>query len=371
MQKYTSLLTNSPANYILPPETKINDSLSMIDYEGYIPNNILRDLINIASNQIINNSAEEAINEASAYTSSLVKLFRKLNNSIYEKLNSPIHIAVNVLKLMHQGGIDFRLLEKVRASKADVNSCYSSTFNYKFDLKELSYEVLEFLNISKAQIQQIERLPDEIIHILNFNNDIGKSLFPSRITTEVVYDKLRSYSQISKIKKTVMCRPDFISKFAIKDLNVKYTENQIENGKRLVIGMSTNTRLNIYLQMIIKLLGVLVLTHKRYGLSTDITLYLDLGNGIKKLDISDATDFFRSSFQLSMFNQPNSKFLSHIAFNEPNSSILFVPIPDQPCALSSTSLNGCRINMLAPGSSKLITRYKYMCSKTGGKVIAL
>ncbi len=368
MQKYVSSLTSCPNNYYYDSSI-IEDELELIDYEGYIPIKVLTDLINIASHHIINEDAYLAEKIPSMYVDSLISLFCKLNTSIHSKTNSPVHVAVEVLMMMDLHSIDLRMLEEVREEISTVQECVRQTFNYKFDIGKLPESIIEFLNISDAQVEQSEKLPEDLIEVLNFNNEIGRSLFPSRIVSETKYGQMKSYGQIGKTNLTKMSRPDFYSKFAVKDLDVKNTVDTVMHGKKLIVGLSTNIRLKDHISLIFKLLGVLVLTNEAAGYNNEIIVYLDTGSNIEQYSSKDSPTLFRSSFQLSMFNRDNSDFLNWITFNNSNSSILFIPIFDKPCAVSS--IHGCRINMIIPKNSNMKGRYNYTCSKTGGKVISI
>lgn len=371
MKKYVSALTNSHSQYILPTDSVIDEALELSDYEGYVPVGFVRDLINIASHYVIADNANESIKIPSDYITSVINLVYKLNTSIHNKTNSPVYIATSIIKKLHDSGMDFRLLEAYRESGLTIDESYRKTYNYKFDIGELSTAIIKFLGITDDQLYEIERLPEEIINILNFTNDVSESLFPSSIITTTEYDQMKSYGQVTKTNLTKLPRPDFMSKFATKSIDVKSYKDRVVHGKKLIVGMSTNAKLGNYLQLIYKLIGALILTHKQNGIKNEVILYVDMGNEIKRLELSDSVELLKGSFQLSMFNRSNSEFLSHITFQEPNSTILFVPIFDQACALSSTSLNGCRINMLVPEQSTMLKRYRYMSSKTGGQVITI
>jgi hypothetical protein len=362
-------LTELPSNYSLVPDFKIDETIEYSDYDGYVPEKVLRDLLNMSSHHVLGKSPEECIVIPSDYCDSLLKLFRKLNTSIIDKKNSPVHIAVSILKKMHLNGIDFRMLEAYREDGLSVDECFANTFNYKFDIRELSDEIIDFLNINDDQVNQIEELPSEIIEILNFSNDFGQTLFASRLVTTVDYGKMKSYGEITKVKKSLMARPDFLMKYAIKQTDVKYQTDKVEFGNRLIIGFSTSAKLSSTVSLIQKLLGVLILTCKDKGYHNEVTMYVDFGTEIVKYNLGQSVELFRSSIQLSMFNRHNNEFLSHLTFREPNSTILFIPIADHPCALSSTSLNGCRVHMITSSKSKFANRYEYMCAKTGGKVV--
>jgi hypothetical protein len=371
MLKYRSALTNSHNKYILPSDQEVDDNLELADYDGYIPVGFIRDLINIASYHIIEGNASGSEKVSCDYVSSVISLFYKLNTSIHNKTNSPVHIATNIIKRLHDSNLDFRLLESYRESGLTINESYRNTFNYKFDIGELSTAFINFLGITDDQLYQIEKLPEDILKILNFTNDVGESLFPSSIITDTEYQSLKSYGHIAKTNMTKIGRPDFMSKFAMKSIDAKSYKDKVIQGKKLVVGMSTNAKLSNHIQLIYKLIGSLILNHKQNGIKNEVILYIDMGNRVERLELNESIDLLKGSFQLSMFNQSNSKFLSEITFQEPNSTILFVPIFDQACALSSTSLNGCRINMLVPEKSNMIKRYRYMSSKTGGQVITI
>jgi len=357
-------LTSYPSKYIRTPFSKIIYLLELNDYDGYIPLDILEDLIKISAHYKLQNDASKAFVKESNYSTFLLELFYRFITETSSV--TPGGIAIDIFKILNENKIDFRLMEQLRGG-SEVN-CYSNTFNYKFDLSRISEETLDYLKVTDSQRTQIDELPVEIIDILNFTNDIGKALYSAKIMNKVIYDNMSEYSQITKTNLTKLPRPDFRYKLAMKDLTVKSYEEYVEDGNKLIVGMSTNIKLKSTINLIYKMIGALFLEHKSIG-NKELVLYIDFGNEIKKLDIASSIEMLKGSFQLSIFNMSNSEFLSKITYKEPNSTILFIPVDDQPCALSSASLHNCRINMIVSSSSTMIQRYRYMCSKTSGKVV--
>ncbi len=374
MRKYKSFLTISHPNYTVPPDSKINEIVEELDYEHYVPNQVLRDLINIASYSVLNIDVDDSRQHRCVYTQSLVNLYSNLKIKNFIRANSPVYVAVQILKEMNKNSIDFRLLEKYRELGVGTENCINYTFNYKFDLDKISKNVIDFLNISQDQQEQIAELPEEIIDVLNFNNDIGDSLIKTRVVTTSSYDTMKNYGQVSKVNKTKFVQPQFSAKLAVKDFDVKSTETRFETGNKLIIALSTNIVLGPYIPLIFRLCGVLALSHQDKGLDNDISIYIDFGTRIEKYDVdtlSASLDMFKGNCQTSMFNDSNTSFLSRVTFEEPNSTILFIPIFTSSCAISNSSLNGCSINMLVPSHAKLMSRFRFVCNKTGGKVVAI
>jgi hypothetical protein len=266
---------------------------------------------------------------------------------------------------------DLRIIEQycVKHSKIELDTIPQS-FNYSFELSEISPLTKDLLGITEDHMKELERLPDDIIDILQICNGYGMFLkSKTSISTKDV--PMQSYGDISKVKKFNFSMPWFKYKLALKDYSIETDSMITQKSDQMVLGYFLDSSVKSEkIHLLLKLLGTILLQY--YTDKGTVTIYSFYGDAYEKDVISrieDIVPYFVSPKQLKLFPINNSKALSTMIYNHPGSEIIFIPNIKADCSVPAT--NTCKINIISFNGARYNLKFSNLCRRTGGTFLSI
>jgi len=326
-------------------------------YEHYIPVKFLTDLL-IASKHYILNNKIKPVNDyeklvIDIITSNRVKYWIKETTSILHT------IAKNY---------DLRIIEKYAISLESFNLHeIKHSFNYRFDINELSEKELLYLNISENQKNEIDKLDNNVISILEIATGLGNATSESSYyTTDSV--QMESYADVLKVNKSKYCDPLFEYKLSVKSF---YKDKEVKKTKKsdeLILGIFKNIfDINFDLRLLFKVFGLVALRFIENG-GSRVKVYDFIDTSYHKTVLksyNEIIEFFREDIQLRLFPINNTKALEIMLSDSPGSDVIFLPNTKSSCTLPS-GLNNKSINIISSKLSKFNSDFRKVCQLTGG-----
>lgn len=195
--------TRSHKSYIPKLDKKyIENMCDYLGYTGYIPEVLLHDLINVYTYLGIEGSIENAFIDDSK-DKELKEFLRTLSYEYFIG-NTPVELAIDTLKQLtleyNLRQLDDGIIENIR--------CKSENNLLDMDDRDKILSVSEDLII-------------DYNNILKLSVKLAKSLKLKVIGSGSVKSKMSGYSDVIKIRKSKLMRPDFNLKLATKSFNVK------------------------------------------------------------------------------------------------------------------------------------------------------
>jgi len=246
------------------------------------------------------------------------------------------------------------------------------SFNYKFDIKDISTSTQKLLNISKKQIQEIDSLSDAIIDILTIANGLGSFLKTSKqITT--VSKTMNSYGDIIKVNKHILADPLFKYKFSIKAYDVPKESLITNKSNKIVVGYFLgNYKRQGIVSILLKLLGTILLNNYTKGIKIIIySFYADTYLKKELLTEADIIDYFSSPKQLKLFAINNTKSLETMIVENSGDDIVFLPNILGDCQIRNGISGTNRVNIISVKEAEYNLQYANVCKKTGGTFITI
>jgi len=213
---------------------EISAMASRLGYVNYLPYQVVRDMMAIRGNQIMNDGKIVDL-WPTPYSTALIELFSMFDQTII-KSNSILEFAVNVLKLMSRK-VNLRELEKSLSTKQPVLiDLESKQVNYADDLSEVNPEYFDILGIETTgiPINELVLHPDvyEVIHFYNGLKQISGSLFPTTIVTR---NKMTKVSDVHKVRRYRFALPSFLADIALKKPSIKTEEVEMKQNNSVIV----------------------------------------------------------------------------------------------------------------------------------------
>lgn len=350
-------------NGLVPDDSLIYNALEDVGYEGFLPKTFIADLLIVSKYKLLRVEVPQTVSE---YIYSIYKIIDSVNISKW------VRDTMYLLKRIGQK-YNFRTIESYARKGTNFDlSDISFSFNYVFDIKEINKEVQKLLNISDAQIQEMERLPDDIIDALTIANGLGSFLKTSK---RIVADnkQMTSYGDITKIHKHAFADPLFKYKFSIKAYDLD-TESIITNkSNRIVIGyFFGNYKRQGIVNILVKILGVIVLNNYIKGIEIIVySFYADSYTKVELHSVNEVIDYFSSPKQLKIFSINNSKSLESMILENPGDDIIFLPNVLNSCYVDNNMSGSNRVNIISVVESNYNLQYSNVCKKTGGTFLTI
>ncbi len=341
------------SNINLPYEFELDEAIEFAGLTGYIPYVFICDLVAVATCKVLNIAIPDT-----EYAYKLYELVRFVQK--------PLVDTILIVKLLGQK-YNLREIEKYAEKQAifDLENI-SASFNYPFELKDISSDVKELLNITEDFEKEIEKLPDEVINILTITSGYGDFIKTSSLYTASP-TKMESYGDIVRIPKHKYIDPLFDYKFSVKAYDYM-TDHLINiNGDKLIIGYYIGPYISKHpITAILKLLGAIVL---QYGNKKSVIVYSFYNDIYEKITLNstaDIIDYFSKPQQLKIFSINNTTALNTMISENRGDEIIFMPNINRDCAIYPGNAGLCKINILSFTGSKYNIKFANICKQTGG-----
>ena len=343
----------------LPSVDYVAVELDDVGYNKFIPETFLADML--LTSKLLLQHIE--------ITNDYYKQIAQLLDSF--KIKSWVEDTVKVLKLLSER-YDLREFERYALGEKDIKlEDVGASFNYPFELDDISEDVQLLLNISDDQMKEIEEIPENVVDVLTIATGIGKFGQTRAIHQNTEMTSMSRYGEITKVKHHHFADPLFHYKFAVKAYDVDRDVTQAVKAKRLVLAFFFDNATNMQtVSGLLKLLGVLAVTSETPELVV-YELYNDTYVKTTLHSKEEIIKYFKSPFQRRLFSIDNNKILKSIAGENPGSQIVFVPNTGNTMNTGIQDLAGCSINVIAPKVGPYNKNYQDVCRKTRGKFITL
>ena len=302
--------------------------------------------------------------------------------SITPKLKSDIHASLwdlirdirielweeDSLRVIAVFGKDYnlRLIEEALIKGDGILSEIPSSFNYTFDVRDITENTKELLNITTEHIEETAKLPKELIEILTVSSGYGNFINTSK---ELIVNSTRmdNYASITKVAKHEYTYPWFNYKLAIKSFDIITEVESVKKSDTLIVGYFLDSfSKSKTIKAILKLLGAIIL---QYGDDINVLVYSFYGGTSKKVSLKsskDVIEYFSQVPQMKLFPIDNSKALQTMLFENKGADILFVPNINKDCNVPSSYYGASRINILSFDKSRYNLKYANICKRSNG-----
>ena len=200
-------------------DKQIDEASERYGYESFIPYGFIRDLFNVWTHVMFGEPPERAISIDNDYEKAFSKLISFIHiDRIQQTLGT--EFVFNVLK-KYGPKLNLRGVEESRSLGKPFDFQLDKQYNYNFNLKDVSYDVLRMLGISLDKpVNEIE-LTEEIRDILKYYSGLVSFLGFVKEFPELKRERMKYYYQIYKVPKRRLVYPSFAYDFATKSLPVK------------------------------------------------------------------------------------------------------------------------------------------------------
>ena len=366
MKKFESTFLD---NSILPSDSLIYNALIDVGYEGFIPKTFIADLLILSKYKLLVNNLSNVMFS----NTSKIDYFKSLC-SIIESSNI-LHWVRDTMYIVKKVGkkCNLRTIENYAKNGLPFDlSNIPSSFNYQFDIKSITSEVQQLLNITKSQYEEIEKLPEDIIEILTIANGLGSFLKTSK---QIVSKskQMSSYGDITKIHKHLYADPLFKYKFSIKSYDIDSDAVVTRNSNKIVIGYYFgNYQRQGLIGILIKLLGTIVLNNFTEGVKIIIySFYIDTYSKKELSSVEEVIEYFSGPKQLKLFSISNTLALENMINENPGDDIILLPNILNGCYLSNSISGSNRVNIISVSECQYNLQYSNVCKKTGGTFLTL
>jgi hypothetical protein len=272
------------------------------DYDFYLPDQIFSDLINLCSFYYIDGNINNAFNDIylNQFKTNLKNLYLKINYGYFQS-NNIIKMSLNILE-------DLSKTVNLRKLNSEISSFYEneSLSNFKEEIKsdlKFLFHDLDYSNIIK---------------LLKLKNQI-KSNLHLKSNNLIESSKMKNISQINKIKKSQIKRPNFISKLSKKDF---YFKNNSKNKEIIIIMEDCSNSMSEELKnLICKAIKLIIL-----DIEKEIHYFEYSGSLIKKYILSsneEKIEFINKPKKYYNFNN-NYSFILNKILNDYNKGEVFI-----------------------------------------------
>jgi len=346
-----------------PEDSIIYSMLDRFGYEGYIAKTFLSDLLLFSKLYLMKIEYEDK----SKYAELMIKLI--FDNSIRLWLEDSIKLYVEL-----STRYDLRILESIAISNKEFNlNEIEHSYNYVFDIHNINLDVQLLLDITEDHLNEIDKLPDNIIKILQLSSGYG-NFINTAISTTTATDKMRKYGDVIKIAKHKFVDPLFDLKFATKSYNISSEQEITHKSSKLVIGYFLNAfAASMPGNILLRTLGAILLNSVQNNSNIDVHIYELYGansyNKINLKSIDQIIEFFKQDKQLELFPADNSVINKMIKYH-PNSDIIFIPNIHSYCDVK-VSFASSRINIISSNLSKFNKNFENICKSSGGTFLVL
>jgi len=346
-----------------PEDSIIYSMLDRFGYEGYIAKTFLSDLLLFSKLYLV----QVECKTISEYTKLMSKLIS--DNTINYWLEDSIKLYI-VLSNRY----DLRVLESISISNApfDLDSIKHS-YNYVFDIHNINLDVQLFLDITEDHLNEIEKLPDNIIKILQLSSGHG-NFINTAISTTTSVDKMKKYGDIVKVAKHKFVDPLFDLRFATKTYNIRATQEVTHKSNKLIIGYFLNAfAASMPGNILLRTLGAILLNSVQDNSDVNVYIYELYGassyNMINLKSIEQIIEFFKQDKQLELFPADNSV-INKMIKQHPNSDIIFIPNIHNYCDIK-VGFSANKINIISSTLSKFNKNFENICKSSGGTFLVL
>jgi len=349
-------------NVTLPDDMIILQYLDAAGYSLYLPTTFLADMLIIGRAILLRQSLPD--DEYVLGITSLLDSF---------KITFLVEDVINILIELGKR-YDLRKFESVarkQLNSSNLLDVHDKTFNYPFNIDDLTDDIVELLNITEEQLNELEEMPEEVIQVLTIANNYGVFMNAKNVFHNTTAVSMDSYGDILKIKKFKYADPLFEYKFATKAYDIQEEVEAEIHADTMIIGYFINSFGNgRRFRVLIKLLGVLALQFK----GGKIIVYEFISENISKYEMTNKQEiikFFKSPKQLGLYQVPNDAMLRTMTFDNPGSEIVFLPNIKSTLTFNSFDLKGCTINIISQDESKHNKKFADICALTNGKFITV
>jgi len=350
---------------LIPEDSLIINALLEVGYEGFIPKTFIADLLVISKYRLLQTDLP-AILLKNEYCKSIYEIIKSIN--IVYWMRDTMYLLKRIASKHNLRTIEIYAAQNIHLELSDIEF----SFNYIFDIKEVNKDVCKLLNITDNQIDEIEKLPDEVIEILTVANGLGSFLKTSK---QIVSSnkQMTSYGDITKIHKHLYADLLFKYKFSIKAYDIDSDKIIQHKSNKIVLGyyIGSYNRYSLA-DILIKLLGVIIINNFSKGIEITVySFFLDSYSKVKLTAIEEIIDYFSNQKQLKLFAINNSKALESMIIENLGNDIIFLPNTDGSCYLNSNLSGSNRINIISIIGAKHNLEYANICKKTGGTFLTL
>jgi len=346
-----------------PEDNMIYDKFEFYGYDGYIAKTFLSDLLYASKLFILQFKPDNS----TRYNIIINKIIS--TNSIKDWIQDTIKLYI-VISTKY----DLRVLENYARNREGFNlKDIRFSFNYSFDIKNINPGVQLLLNISVNELEEIDKLPEDVVKILQMSTGYGNFIKTST-SYITVHKSMQKYGDIIKIKKFKFADYLFDYKFALKSYNINSTKEVVHKSNKLVIGYFLSAFAKSMPEYIIlKVLGSIILNYVQDEDSINVHIYeLHGTKSYNKVILNtekEIISYFKQDKQLELFPSDNSV-INDMIMQNPSADIVFIPNIHANCTLTTTAAVG-KINILSSHYSKFNNRFRDICKSTGGTFLIL
>ena len=361
MKKFASLRMTW-GNATLPDTHTILQHLDAVGYSMYLPATFLADMLIVGRAVLLRQELPD-----DDYVNGIKQLLTEF------KINMLVEDVVDILVKLGER-YDLRRFELVAAktfAPEKLLDNHSRSFNYPFEIDDLTDDIVDLLNITDEQLNEVEKMPQEVIDVLTIANNYGVFMQTDSQFHNTKAVSMGSYGDILKIKKFKYADPLFEYKFATKAYDIQEEVEEEIHADTMVIGYFINSfGKGERFRVLIKLLGVLALQFK----GGHIIIYEFIGHQVFKYEVDNRADmisFFKESKQLGLYQEQNEDMLKAMTYDNPGSEIVFLPNTKSNLIIDILDLKGCKINIISDESSKFNKQFANVSAITKGKFITV
>lgn len=344
----------------LPSNNILQQSFEKVGWNGYVPINFFSLIANMVKCKLLSITPElTALYE--------VPLWDLVVSS---KTNLWLENSLKIVKVIGANR-DLRIIERFIVDRHEFEmQQIPFSFNYSFDINSLDSNTRQLLHITQNHEDNLEKLPEDVIHILTIASGYGQFIKTSK-TNVTDYAQMTTYGDIVKVSKHNLASPLFDYKFAIKSYDISHETEVLVHSKELVLGYFVGSSIGGFtVQSIIKLLGALMLEHK----TPNITIYSFYGDYYDKVTITDYqsfVDYFSTPKQLKLYPINNTKALQSMIMENKGSELVFLPNPMNDCSILPGHIGLCKINIISFTESVYNIKYASICKRTHGLFLTI
>ena len=350
-------------NDFIPEDSIIYNTLDEIGFNGFIPKNFIADLLIISKYKLLKLKMPDLNNE---YINSIYEIINSLDitNWVYDTLYFLKRISnkynLRTIEAYANAG------NKVKLTDIDFS------YNYVFDLTNVNEHMQKLFNISDAQMQEIEKLPEDIVDVLTIANSVGSFLKTSK-TIVSSNKQMTTYGDIVKIHKHMFADPLFKYKFSIKAYDLDIDTITTHKSNKIIIGyFFGNYKRQGITEILIKLLGAIVLNNYTEGIEIIVySFFMDTYQKEELHTIDEIIRYFSSPKQLKLFLIDNSKSLETMITENLGNDIVFIPNILGSCHLKDNLSGTNRVNIISVKESDYNLQYANVCKKTKGTFLII
>ncbi len=351
------------SNEYIPDDSLIYNALEDIGYEGFLPKIFIADLLIVSKFKLLRIDIAE---DSDDYTHTMNDIINSIN--IVSWIRDTMYLLKRISEKYNLRVIESYANKGTNFNLVDVNF----SFNYVFDINDIDEHIQKLCNISDDQMQEIEKLPEDIIEILTIANGLGSFLKTSK---KIVSSnkQMVSYGDIVKVHKHVFADPLFKYKFSIKAYNLDKDEIITHKSNKIVIGyFFGNYKRQGIVNILIKLLGAIILNNYTEDIRVVVySFYADTYSKKEICSINGVIHYFSNPKQLKLFLINNSKALKSMVIENPGDDIIFVPNILSSCYIGNHLIGSNRINIISVKESNYNLQYANVCKKTAGTFLTI